>query len=70
MNINELPLIACKPSMTDDDNHFHSDITYMRALLDDIAELVFEKRHANPFPISLSDELDAATQQLKAVKWT
>jgi hypothetical protein len=39
-------------------------------LLDDIWEAVYTGvRKARPFPIELSDELDAATEQLKAVKW-
>jgi len=69
MTIDDFPLIVIPPAMTDDDNNFHSDILYFRALLNDIAELVFDKRYANPFPISLSDELAAATDKLKEVRW-
>jgi hypothetical protein len=69
MSISDLPMIVIAPSMSDDDNDFHSDMLYFRALLNDIADLVFEKRYANPFPISLADELSAATDKLKAVRW-
>ena len=69
MSIDNLPLIAVPPSWTDDDNDFHSDILYFRALLNDITDLVYQNRYANPFPIALSDELTAATESLKAVKW-
>ena len=53
---------------TDDDTEFHSDILYFRALLNDIADLVYEKRHANPFPIELTDELAAASELIKLVR--
>jgi hypothetical protein len=63
-----LQIPAC--TFGDDDIAFHSDITYFRLLLDDIWEAVYTGvRKARPFPIDLSDELDAATQQLKAVTW-
>ena len=65
------PLLQIPPcKFSDDDIAFHSDITYFRALLDDIWEAAWTGvRNPTPFPISLSDELDAATEQLKAVKW-
>jgi hypothetical protein len=69
MNINELPLITFPPAWTDDDVRFHSDMIYFRALLNDISDLVYVRRTANPFPITLSDELDAATDLLQQVKW-
>jgi len=70
-NFHDLPLLQIPPSkFTDDDIAFHSDITYFRALLDDIWEAAWTGvRKAKPFPIGLSDELDAATARLKAVKW-
>jgi len=63
------PIIKFPPAWTDDDVRFHSDMLYFRALLNDISELVYAHRVANPFPITLSDELDAATELLKAVTW-
>ena len=62
-----LQIPACK--FSDDDIAFHSDITYFRALLNDIWELAYANKFANPFPITMADELDAATEALKAVKW-
>jgi hypothetical protein len=69
MTIDDFPIIVCPPSWTDDDNDFHSDILYFRALLNDISELVYASKFANPFPIELADELAAATDELKKVKW-
>jgi len=80
MNINNFPMITLQPSMTDDDNDFHSDIIYFRALRHDIAELAYETKFANPFPILLSDDLNlmgdvihmvfaAAVTDLSAVTW-
>ena len=69
MNVNELPVITFPPAWSDDDVRFHSDITYFRALLNDIWELAYANKFANPFPITLADELDLATEALKAVKW-
>jgi len=80
MSIDELPLITCRAAWTDDDVNFHSDITYCRALRHDIRELACEKGFANPFPITLSDELSqlggmiqlafaAATAELLRVTW-
>ena len=69
MTVDDFPLIVIPPAMSDDDNEFHSDILYFRALLNDIADLVYEKRFANPYPIGLSDELAAATELMKKVQW-
>jgi hypothetical protein len=55
--------------MNDDDIQFHSDMQYFRALLNDIAELVYAKRYANPLPINLCDDLDAAISSLGEVRW-
>ena len=69
MTVDDLPLIVIPPSMSDDDNDFHSDMMYFRALLNDISELVYATKSANPFPIELSDELAGATELLKQVRW-
>lgn len=69
MSIDDFPMISLPPAMTDDDVAFHSDITYMRALLGDISDLVYDMRVAPPFPIELSDALADASDKLKAVKW-
>ena len=37
--------------------------------LNDIAELVYAKRYANPLPINLCDDLDAAISSLGEVQW-
>jgi len=68
----DLPLITItRCPMTDDDNDFHSDIMYMKALLEDIHEAALTKRRkANPFPIGLADELSAASEQLKTIRPT
>jgi len=69
MSVDDLPFIVIPASpMSDDDNDFHSDMMYFRALLNDISELVYTHKFANPFPIALSDELDAATELLKSVR--
>lgn len=57
-----------KCPMTDDDNDFHSDMLYFRALLNDIVELAVELRHANPLPKTLTDDLDAFTDQLASAR--
>jgi len=69
MTIDDFPIIKLLPAWTDDDNDFHSDILYFRALLNDIAELVYLTRFANPFPIELADDLAAATDELRKVSW-
>jgi hypothetical protein len=43
-----------KCSMSDEDNDFHSDMLYFRALLNDIVELAMERGFANPIPKTLS----------------
>ena len=66
----DLPLITPQVCpMNDDDIQFHSDMQYFRALLNDIDELVYAKRFANPFPINLCDDLDAAITSLGEVRW-
>ena len=62
-----LQVPAC--TFTDDDAQFHSDLIYMRALRKEIVELAAETQFANPLPITLSDELDAAIDAVKAVTW-
>lgn len=68
MSINDYPLMSVKASMTDDDNVFHSDLTYFRALLNDISELAQSVRRANRIPISMSDELDSAITAVQAIR--
>ena len=65
------PLLQIPPcKFSDDDVAFHSDITYFRLLLDDIWEAAWTGlRNPTPLPFGLSDELEAATAQLKAVTW-
>jgi hypothetical protein len=68
MTINEFPTIAIKPVWTDDDCQFHSDMDYMHDLLVEIHELAYTLRHANPIPITMSDELDAAITAVQAIR--
>jgi hypothetical protein len=64
----ELPIIAIKPVWTDDDREFHSDMGYMHDLLVEIHELAYCLRFANPIPITMSDELDAAITAVQAIR--
>jgi len=68
MTINEFPIISIKPVMTDDDCRFHSDMHYMHDLLVEIHELAYTLRFANPIPITMSDELDAAITAVQAIR--
>jgi hypothetical protein len=68
MTMNEFPAIAIKPVMTDDDCQFHSDMDYMQDLLVEIHELAYTLRFANPIPITMSDELDAAITAVQAIR--
>ena len=68
MSIDEFPAIAIKPVMTDDDCQFHSDMAYFADLLVEIHELAYCLRYANPIPITMSDELDAAISAVQAIR--
>ena len=68
MTINDFPIIAMKPVWTDDDREFHSDMCYFADLLKDIQEAAYRTRSANPFPITMSDELDAAIDAVQAIR--
>ena len=68
MTINDFPMIVMKPVWTDDDREFHSDMCYFADLLKDIQEAAYRTRSANPIPITLSDELDAAIDAVKAIR--
>jgi hypothetical protein len=68
MTINEFPTIAIKAVWTDDDCQFHSDMDYMHDLLVEIHELAYTLRFANPIPITMSDELDAAITAVQAIR--
>jgi hypothetical protein len=68
MTINDFPIIAIKAVWTDDDCQFHSDMDYMQDLLVEIHELAYTLRFANPIPITMSDELDAAITAVQAIR--
>ena len=68
MNTNDLPTLRIPPVMTDADVEFDSHIKYFWDLLVDIHELAYTKRYANPFPISLSDDLRALTAAVQAIR--
>lgn len=50
----DLPTLQVLPVMTDDDVEFHSDITYMRSLLDAIVQQAAHGGHCGPWPGDLS----------------
>jgi hypothetical protein len=68
MNIKDLPTLRIPPVMTDADVTFDSEIKYFWDLLVDIHELAYTKRYANPFPISLSDDLRLLTAAVQAIR--
>jgi hypothetical protein len=68
MSIDEFPIMRIKPVWTDDDCQFHSDMDYMHDLLVEIHELAYTLRFANPIPITMSDELDAAITAVQAIR--
>ena len=68
MTIKDLPTVRIPPVMTDADVRFDSDIKYFWDLLVDIHELAYTKRYANPFPISLSDDLRALSAAVQAIR--
>ena len=68
MSIDEFPTIAIKPVMTDSEREFHSDMAYFADLLVDIHEAAYRSRYANPIPITMSDELDAAISAVQAIR--
>lgn len=56
---------------TDDDIAFDSDMHYFRDLLNAIVQIAVDIRFANPFPISLSDDLEAVRDWWPTEKaWT
>jgi len=68
MSIDEFPMMSIKTGMTDSDREFHSDMAYFADLLKDIHEAAYLTRYANPFPITMSDELDAAITAVQAIR--
>ena len=51
---NDLPTLSVKPvAWTDDDAEFHSDMTYFRALLNDIVMQAGMGGHCGPWPEDL-----------------
>lgn len=65
----DFPLLQVKPCpMDDSDVDFHSDLSYCRELMNEIHLQAISVKHANPFPIVLSDELDHALAELKLIK--
>lgn len=54
--------------MTDSDREFQSDMAYLKDLLVDIHEAAYRIRYANPIPITMTDDLDAAIQAVKEIR--
>jgi hypothetical protein len=69
MSIDDFPMISLPPTMTDSDVEFHSDLVYMRALRQEIAQLSYETGYQMSFPVELSDALADLSDKVKAVKW-
>ena len=64
-----LPRLVCPPCpMTDSDVEFHSDITYLRDLLIELREQADRIGRARDIPPPWSDQLQAATAELKVIK--
>lgn len=64
-----LPRLVCPPCpMTDSDVEFHSDITYLRDLLIELREQADRIGRARDIPPPWSDQLQAATTELKVIK--
>lgn len=62
------PLLAVKPApMSDDDVDFHSDILYMRGLLDWLWEQASITGRAQDVPPPWSDQLQAAINESKMI---
>jgi hypothetical protein len=68
MSIDQFPMMVIKTGMTDSDREFHSDMAYFADLLVDIHEAAYRSRYANPIPITMSDELDAAISAVQAIR--
>jgi len=68
MSIDEFPMMTVKTGMTDSDREFYSDMAYFADLLVEIHELAYCLRYANPIPITMSDELDAAISAVQAIR--
>ena len=64
----DLPRLVCPPCpMTDADVEFHSDMIYMRDLLVDLREQADRIGRARDIPPPWSDQLQAATAELKVI---
>lgn len=67
-SFDDLPLLSVKPSpMSDADVDFHSDILYMRAMLDWLYEQADTTGRAQDIPPPWSDQLQAAITELKTL---
>jgi len=66
--ISQFPSHAVKAAWTDSDREFHSDMAYFADLLVDIHEAAYRSRYANPIPINMSDELEAAITAVQAIR--
>ena len=70
----DLPILQLRQTMTDADVEAHTDLVYLRALLDDI---VIERRPysgrrlpVQPIPAAMSAQLAAALEELCALRRT
>lgn len=63
-----LPVISFPPSMSDADNEFHSDMIYLRDLLIELRHQADVLGRARDIPPPWSDQLQAATAELKLIK--
>jgi hypothetical protein len=67
-SFDDLPLLSVKPApMSDSDVDFHSDILYMRGLLDWLYEQADTTGRAQDIPPPWSDQLQAAITELKTL---
>lgn len=67
-DFDDLPLLSVKPApMSDSDVEFHSDILYMRGLLDWLYEQADTLGRARDIPPPWSDQLQAAITELKTL---
>lgn len=62
-----LPTIALAPAMSDADNEFHSDMIYLRDLLIELRHQADVLGRARDIPPPWSDQLQAATAELKVI---
>lgn len=69
MTDTDWPTISCTPTMTDDDVDFHSDVIYLRDLLQDLWIMcACHRARSNPFPANLSRDLDTLEGELAWLK--